>query len=39
MATYVFVVDLGDAAGPMQYVALNHLMYEFGFTLARPDKL
>jgi hypothetical protein len=39
MATYVFVVDLGDAAGPMQYVALNHLMYEFGFTQRGPETL
>ena len=39
MATYVFVVDLGDAAEPMQYVALNQLMYEFGFTQRGPETL
>ena len=39
MANYVFDVDLGEAAGPMQYVALNQLMYEFGFTQRGPETL
>ncbi len=39
MANYVFVVDLGDAAGAKQYMALNELMYEFGFTLCGLETL
>jgi hypothetical protein len=34
---YVLVIDLGDAADPMQYFALNGLMCEFGFTLCCPE--
>jgi hypothetical protein len=39
MANYVLVVDLGDLAGAKQYLALNDLMYEFGFTLRGPETL
>jgi hypothetical protein len=39
MANYVLVVDLGDLAGAKQYMALNDLMYEFGFTLRGPETL
>jgi hypothetical protein len=39
MADYVLAVDLGDAAGPMQYMALRQLMYGFGFTLRGPETL
>jgi len=39
MAKYVLVVGLGDAAGAKQYIALNELMYEFGFTLRGPETM
>jgi hypothetical protein len=39
MASYVLVVDLGDAAGAKQYMALNGLMCEFGFSLRGPETL
>jgi hypothetical protein len=39
MADYVLAVDLGDAAGPMQYMALRQLMYDFGFALRGPEVL
>jgi hypothetical protein len=39
MANYVLVVDLGDLAGAKQYMALNDLMYDFGFTLRGPETL
>jgi hypothetical protein len=38
MANYVLVVDLVDA-GPKQYLALNQLMYEFGFALRGSETL
>ena len=39
MGNYVLVVDRGDAAGAKQYMALNYLMYEFGFALRSPETL
>ena len=39
MANYVLAVDPGDAAGVKQYIVLNELMYEFGFTLRGPETL
>jgi hypothetical protein len=39
MGNYVLVVDLGDAAGAKQYLALNYLKYEFGFALRSPETL
>jgi hypothetical protein len=39
MANYVLVVDLGYLAEPEQYMALNGLMYELGFTVRGPETL
>ena len=39
MANYVLVIDLGDAAAARQYVVLNGLMSEFGFSLHGPEAL
>jgi hypothetical protein len=39
MANYVLVVDLGYLAKAEQYMALNGLMYELGFTLRGPETL
>jgi hypothetical protein len=39
MANYVLVIDLGEAAAAKHYLALNQLMYEFGFTLRGPETL
>jgi hypothetical protein len=39
MADYVLVINLGDAAGTQQYMALKHLMHEFGFIMRGPETL
>ena len=39
MANYVLVVDLGDAAGPTQYLALNRLVSVFGCIPRGPKAL
>jgi hypothetical protein len=39
VANYVLVIDLGEAAAAKQYLALNQLMNEFGFTLRGPETL
>jgi hypothetical protein len=39
MGNYVLAVDLGDLAEAKQYVALDELMYEFGFTLRGSETL
>ena len=39
MANYILIVDLGDAAGPTQYMALNRLMYDFGCIPRGPKTL
>ncbi len=36
---YVLVVDLGKAADAMQYMALNQLMCECGFTLRGSETM
>jgi hypothetical protein len=39
MADYVLVINLGDAAGTQQYMALKQLMHEFGFIMRGPETL
>ncbi len=39
MANYVLVIDLEETGSPDRYIALNQLMYEFGFTLRGPERL
>jgi hypothetical protein len=39
MANYVLIVDLEETGSLGRYVALNQLMYDFGFTLRGPETL
>ena len=39
MANYVLVINLGDAAGTKQYMALKQLMHEFGFIMRGSETL